>query len=166
MGATVRVKVTAIHPKWWRFRFPIETAVVWPQVGHLITDDPHGDEAPINIYSGENVAFANKDAGRANPDFAAEVAQKRAAEEQFKLFMDNVKDMELRAKPPKRGKQTQADMRRQDAEELADKAMRNIEAGGDGDEEEVPGAAAAGEVGGAAASGSLAGNSCIVLATS
>ena len=44
--------------------------------------------------------------------------------------------------------------------------MRNIEAGGDGDEEELPGAAAGGEVGGAAASGSLAGNSWIVLATS
>ena len=41
LGAKVRVKITAVHQKWWRFRFPIELSVVDPNVGHLITMHPH-----------------------------------------------------------------------------------------------------------------------------
>ena len=69
LGAKVRVKITAVHQKWWRFRFPIELSVVDPNVGHLITMHPHEDGPPINIYNGETVPFAF-DAGRPLDRFA------------------------------------------------------------------------------------------------
>ena len=64
LGAKVSVKVSAIHPKFWRFRFPIELTVLEPAVGHLLTKHPHEDGPPINIYSGESVPYAHWDADR------------------------------------------------------------------------------------------------------
>ena len=64
LGTKVNVKVKAIHPKWWRFRFPIELEVLTPQIGHLLTKHPHEDGPPINIYSGESVPYAHWDADR------------------------------------------------------------------------------------------------------
>ena len=70
IGTKVRVKVSAVHQKWWRFRFPIELNVVDPAVGHLIKEHPH-ETPPINIYSGETVPYANLDAGRSLDRFVA-----------------------------------------------------------------------------------------------
>ena len=64
MGTKVKVKVKAVHERWWRFRFPIELDILSPNVGHLIKTHPHEDGPPINIYSGETVPYANMDAGR------------------------------------------------------------------------------------------------------
>ena len=64
LGAKVKVRVAAIHPKWWRFRFPIELEVLEPNVASLIPTHPHSEGPPINIYSGESVPFAHWDADR------------------------------------------------------------------------------------------------------
>ena len=64
LGAKVSVRVKAIHPKWWRFRFPIEVEILDPDVARLITEHPHQDGPPINVYSGESVPFAHWDADR------------------------------------------------------------------------------------------------------
>ena len=64
VGAKVKVRVAAIRPKWWRFRFPIELEVLEPDVASLIPTHPHGEGPPINIYSGESVPFAHWDADR------------------------------------------------------------------------------------------------------
>ena len=71
LGTKVRVKVSAVHQKWWRFRFPIELKILEPDVGHLITKHPHEDGPPINIFSGETVPFAHEDAGRPLDRFQA-----------------------------------------------------------------------------------------------
>ena len=71
LGAKVKVRVKAIRPKWWRFRFPIELEVLEPNVASLITTHPHSEGPPINVYSGESVPFAHWDADRPLDRFAA-----------------------------------------------------------------------------------------------
>ena len=68
IGTKVRVKVSAVHQKYWRFRFPIELTVLEPAVGHLIKEHPH-QTPPINIYRGETEQYANWDAGRSMERF-------------------------------------------------------------------------------------------------
>ena len=85
VGAKVKVRVAAIRPKWWRFRFPIELEVLEPDVASLIPTHPHGEGPPINIYSGESVPFAHWDADRpldrfvrlADEDQEQELARRR-----------------------------------------------------------------------------------------
>ena len=71
LGAKVKVRVAAIRPKWWRFRFPIELEVLEPNVASLIPTHPHGEGPPINVYSGESVPFAHWDADRPLDRFEA-----------------------------------------------------------------------------------------------
>jgi hypothetical protein len=96
LGAKVRVKITAVHQKWWRFRFPIELSVVDPNVGHLITMHPHEDGPPINIYNGETVPFAHFDAGRPLDRFieAARIDPEVEEENRVKAVSDWV-DMKM-----------------------------------------------------------------------
>ena len=71
LGAKVKVRVAAIRPKWWRFRFPIELEVLEPNVASLIPTHPHGEGPPINVYSSESVPFAHWDADRPRDRFEA-----------------------------------------------------------------------------------------------
>ena len=90
MGTDVKVKVKAVHERWWRFRFPIEFEALSPNVGHLINTPARG-RTPNNIYSGETVPYANMDAGRPLDKFF-EVSWDVDEEEEERLRVQAISD--------------------------------------------------------------------------
>jgi len=66
VGSELEVKVSRVHAKFWRIRFPLEVMPVEQKIlDELKNGHPHDyDNPPINIYQGESDEFAFLDAGR------------------------------------------------------------------------------------------------------
>ena len=66
VGSELEVKVSRIHSKFWRIRFPLEVMPVEQKILDVLKNGhPHDyDNPPINIYQGESDEFAFLDAGR------------------------------------------------------------------------------------------------------
>ena len=66
VGSELEVKVSRVHAKFWRMRFPLEVMPVEQKIlDEFKNGHPHDyDNPPINIYQGETDEFAFLDAGR------------------------------------------------------------------------------------------------------
>ena len=66
VGSELEVKVSRVHAKFWRMRFPLEVMPVEQKILDAFKNGhPHDyDNPPINIYQGETDEFAFLDAGR------------------------------------------------------------------------------------------------------
>ena len=131
IGAEVKVKVSAVHQKFWRYRFPIELQILEPNVGHLIEDDPHPYGAPINIYSGETVPYAFLDAGR-SIDLYVQALGSKTQMEAIQELMKNRKESNehvfavasVKTKTQKKGKKQRERMQKllEDSQRHVDKS--------------------------------------------
>jgi hypothetical protein len=141
VGTELDVKVSRVHAKWWRIRFPLEVMPLDQNIlNELKNGHPHDyNYPPINIYQGQSDEFAFLDAGRdIRSDEAIAAVNKRKEEQSEKRRLIKEKEKEsmkryekatTRAKLAAAAKlKNNKDLIQEDNDELSDEDIEIAEA--------------------------------------